>query len=91
MASTGDREFGSALAFTHADHMAHYKAYFIGRDGRFIKAKDIIQDDDPAAIIAARAMIGMHAIELWERDRRIVQFEAIRQGAPDLQPSGATP
>jgi len=70
--------------------MAHYKAYFIGRDGRFIKAKDIIQDDDPSAIIAARAMMGMHAIELWERDRRIVQFEAIRKiDSPILQPSGA--
>ena len=55
--------------------MAHYKAYFIGDDGRFVKGVDIIKDDDPAAIIAARALIGKHAIELWEHDRRIVQFD----------------
>jgi hypothetical protein len=73
-----------------AGPMAHYKAYFIGLDGRFIKAKDVVQADDQAAIIAARAMIGMHAIELWERDRKIVRFDAAKlTDSPDLQPSGA--
>ena len=55
--------------------MAHYRAYFIGDDGHFVKAVDIIKDDDSAAIIAARALIGKHAIELWQRERRIVQFD----------------
>jgi hypothetical protein len=59
--------------------MAHYKAYFIGHDGHFIKATDVVQTDDAAAIIAARAMIGLHAIELWERDRKIVRFEAAKK------------
>jgi hypothetical protein len=73
-----------------ADQMAHYKAYFIGPDGRFIKARDIVQADDQAAIIAARAMIGMNAIELWERDRKIVRFDAASlTDSPDLQPTGA--
>lgn len=76
MASTGDREFGNAPASIFVVPMAHYRAYFIGQDGRFLKANDIVRDDDAAAIIAARTLIGKHAIELWEHDRRIVQFDA---------------
>lgn len=58
--------------------MAHYRAYFIGGDGHFIKSTDIIAEDDPAAIIAARSLIGKYAIELWEHDRRIMQFDVFK-------------
>ncbi|QDM15525.1 hypothetical protein FNL55_05850 [Tardiphaga sp. vice352] len=67
--------------------MAHYKAYFLALDGRFVKAKDIIEDGDQAAVIAARGMIGMNAVELWEQDRKIVRFDAAKLiASPDLQP-----
>ncbi len=70
--------------------MAHYKAYFIGSDGHFVKAVDIIKDDDPTAIIAARALIGKHAIELWEGDRRILQFDLAKPvKTPGIQPEAS--
>ncbi|MDB5655305.1 MAG: hypothetical protein JWQ94_2918 [Tardiphaga sp.] len=59
--------------------MSHYRAYFIGNDGHFIKATDVVAADDTAAVIAARALIGKHAIELWQRDRKIAQFDVFRK------------
>lgn len=87
LASTGDREFGRAPASTNAAAMAHYRAYFIGQDGHFIKARDVVEADDRTAMIAARAMAGLYAIELWERDRKIVRYDAAHHmDSPDVQP-----
>ena len=67
--------------------MAHYKAHILALDSRFTIAKEIFEDSDRAAVIAARGMIGMNAIKLWENDRMIVRFDAAKLVAsPDLQP-----
>jgi hypothetical protein len=54
--------------------MAHYRAYFIGHDGYFIKAVDLICDDDDGARKYARQMVDGHDVELWQHDRRIEKF-----------------
>jgi hypothetical protein len=55
--------------------MAHYRAYFIGRDGQFMKAIDLICDDDDGARKRAGKMVDGHDVELWHRDRRVEKFE----------------
>ena len=56
--------------------MAHYRAYLIGRDGRFYKAVDLICADDEAAKEAAKKLADSNDVELWQQDRRITKFEA---------------
>jgi len=56
--------------------MAHYRAYFIGRDGHFKKAVDLDCADDAAAKVAAKQLVDGRDVELWQRDRRITKFEA---------------
>jgi len=55
--------------------MAHYRAYLIGRDGHFMKAVDLVCDNDDGARKRARKMVDGHDVELWQRDRRIEKFE----------------
>jgi hypothetical protein len=55
--------------------MAHYRAYFIGRDGHFKKTVDLICDDDDGARKYARQMVNGHDVELWQHDRRVEKFE----------------
>jgi len=59
--------------------MAHYRAYLVGRDSNFIKAVDLICDDDDAAKKCAERMVDGHDVELWEHARRIAKFEGKRQ------------
>jgi len=55
--------------------MAHYRAYLIGRDGHFMKAVDLICDDDDGARKRARKMVDGHDVELWLHDRRIEKLQ----------------
>jgi hypothetical protein len=56
--------------------MTHYRAYLIGRDGQFMKAVDLIcDDDDDGARKCARKMVDGHDVELWQHDRRIEKFK----------------
>jgi hypothetical protein len=55
--------------------MTHYRAYFIGRDGHFMKAVDIVCDNDEAAKEQARRMADGFDVELWLQNRRIEKFE----------------
>jgi hypothetical protein len=57
--------------------VAHYRAYFIGRDGHFIKAVDLVCEDDEAAKKQAQQMVEGFDVELWQQDRRIEKFEGI--------------
>jgi hypothetical protein len=55
--------------------MAHYRAYFVGQDSYFIKAVDLVCEDDDAAIKRAQKMVDGHDVELWQHARRIAKFE----------------
>jgi hypothetical protein len=54
--------------------MTLYRAYCVDQDGHFIKANDIVADDDKAAIFAAGGFLGAHDIEIWERDRKVMRL-----------------
>ena len=56
--------------------MAHYRAYFIGIDGLFVKSIDLDCVDDAAAIENAKQLVDGQDVELWQRDRRIQKFKA---------------
>jgi hypothetical protein len=56
--------------------MTYYRAYLIGRDGHFMKAVDLVCDDDDGAKKCARQMVDGHDVELWEHDRRVAKFDA---------------
>jgi len=55
--------------------MAYYRAYLIGRDGHFMKAVDLICDDDEGAMKRARQMVDGHDVGLWQHDRRVAKFD----------------
>jgi hypothetical protein len=55
--------------------MTHHRAYFMGRDGQFMKTVDLICNDDDGARKRARQMVDGHDVELWQHDRRIEKFE----------------
>ena len=55
--------------------MQDYRVYVIGQDGHFARAIDLSCDDDSAAIVATKALINGHDLELWQRDRRIARFD----------------
>jgi hypothetical protein len=55
--------------------MQHYRVYFIGQDGHFIRAMDLSCANDGAAIESAKQLIDGYDLELWQRDRRIARFD----------------
>lgn len=56
-------------------HVAHYRAYLIGRDDRFEKAIDLDCADDGAAIEAAKQLVDGHDVELWQQNRKITRLQ----------------
>ena len=56
-----------------------YRVYVIGADERIQSAAPIIALDDETAIQAARNLVDGHAVELWDRGRKIIRFEAKSQ------------
>jgi hypothetical protein len=60
--------------------MADYRVYVIGLDGLFIKSVLLDCDNDAVAVEFAKQFRDDHAIEVWQRDRKIAALEA--RGAP---------
>ncbi|MEH2514295.1 hypothetical protein V1291_005649 [Nitrobacteraceae bacterium AZCC 1564] len=58
--------------------MPDYKAYFIGRDGHFFNAKDLLCDSDEVAIEAAKQLVDGHDVELWQRHRKVAKLKPNR-------------
>jgi len=56
--------------------MAEYRMYFIGQDGQFFKAEQLLFADDSAAIKAAERFVDRHDVELWQANRKIAKFDA---------------
>jgi hypothetical protein len=70
---------GFAASFGHRSNgpraVTYYRAYLIGRDGQFMKAVDLVCDDDDDATKCARKMVDGHDVELWQQNRRVAKFE----------------
>ena len=55
--------------------MREYQAYVIGEDGHIKQRIDLTCADDAAAKERAESLVGSHAIELWQSDRKLATFE----------------
>ena len=55
--------------------MIHYRAYLVGLDGHFLKAVDIVTENDEFASERARQLVDGHGVELWQQERRIALFK----------------
>jgi hypothetical protein len=55
--------------------MSEYRIYVIGSDDHFIEAIQLDCSDDKAAIESAKQFVNGHDIELWQRARKIANFE----------------
>lgn len=54
--------------------MTDYRAYIVGKDGRFRRVEVLRSETDEEAIEKARRFVGRHAVELWHSSRRISGF-----------------
>jgi hypothetical protein len=59
--------------------MAEYRAYFIGTDGRFLRAVELVCPDDDVAKEYARQLVDGHDVELWQGDRKIEAFKPTQE------------
>jgi hypothetical protein len=55
--------------------MLEYKAYWLDQSGRITGRIALLCENDEDAKRQAAALVGIHAIELWSRDRRIATFD----------------
>jgi len=60
--------------------MLEYKAYIIGPDGHIAHRIDLLCDSEEEARHRAKQLADGHAIELWQRDRRLERFEPLHDG-----------
>jgi hypothetical protein len=60
--------------------MAEYRAYLVDRDGHFYEAVPLICADDAEAMEKAKRLAVGHDVELWQLDRKIANFNPIRNG-----------
>jgi len=57
--------------------MAEYRAYIIGRDGHFIRAKALTCADDAEAIAKAKPLVDGHDVELWSGERLVTRLDKV--------------
>jgi hypothetical protein len=56
--------------------MPEYRAYIVGSDGHFVDAVHLVCADDAEASEKAKRLVNGHAVELWQLDRKIAEFNA---------------
>jgi hypothetical protein len=59
--------------------MQEYRAYIVGNDGHFIRAVDILCEDDDTAKERAKQLVDGHDVELWQLNRKIETFKHKRK------------
>ena len=62
-----------ALAMEH-----EYRAHVINRHGRVIGRVKIACDNDASAKSRVERLVAAHHLELWDGERKIARFEAVR-------------
>lgn len=55
--------------------MPEYRVYLVGSDGRFISSVSLECADDTEATEQAKQLVDAHDVELWQRARKIAQFQ----------------
>jgi len=55
--------------------MHGYRAYIIGPDGHIQHRLDLFCETEDEAKVKAKQLVDGHAVELWDRARKIVRFE----------------
>lgn len=55
--------------------MGHYRLYFLGHEGRFLRAQDIEVESDQEAVQAARELDHAHCIEVWQGARLVAKVD----------------
>lgn len=61
--------------------MPHYRAYLLDEHRHVISAANLFCADEQAAKESAQQLVDANDIELWQLDRRIALFEAVRTAA----------
>lgn len=67
--------------------MAHYRCYFLGRNGRIVQAEDIEAEAASEALQFCRGLCvtsGFFSLELWQAGVRLHK-EAVGEAAPLVQ------
>jgi len=54
--------------------MAEYRAFIIGKDGRFLRTVELVCPNDESAKEYAKHLVDGHDVELWSGDRPITRF-----------------
>jgi hypothetical protein len=70
--------------------MTYYRAYIVGRDGRYKDAVDLDCPDDITALesIKQQQLENRYGIELWQQDRLVAKLPAQR-AAKSSHPSSS--
>jgi len=55
--------------------MHGYRAYIIGPDGHIQDRLDLFCKTEDEAKVKAKQLVDGHAVELWDRARKITRFE----------------
>jgi hypothetical protein len=58
-----------------------YRAYVIDRNGYVIARVKIACNDDASAMSSVQKLVAIHALELWDGERKIAGFEPPRSSA----------
>ena len=64
-----------------------YRAYVIGPDGRIKRAHELYCKSDDDAVTAARQYVDGHAVEVWDKGRKVALLPPIEQ-PPSLSGPG---
>jgi len=66
--------------------MTHYRLYLLDGDNHIRRAFDLDCADDDEAVKTAETYVDGHAVELWEKTRKVARLPAKRELAESAEP-----
>jgi hypothetical protein len=58
--------------------MTEYRAYVIGRDDRIVSARELVCENDEAAIAEVKKLLLGRTIEIWSGNRFVIRLDPER-------------
>ena len=58
---------------------SYYRAYLIGSANRIEHAVELDAATDEEATVQAQQLVDGHAVEVWDRSRKLIRFESKEQ------------